>query len=198
MKRIDNFQLRKAIGREEFDYVQLCSVLREYRSPRQKIHDLLAAGVIQRFKKGLYIFGPDYNLEPICAEVLANLTYGPSCLSLEYALSYYGMIPERVDTYTSVTTKRKMHFQTPLGLYVYRHLPIELYPLGIELVAWDKRHSFLMASPEKALCDLLTLQPRENPVEELRLSTERLRPCRLRELNQTYGLPSIARVLATL
>lgn len=168
MSRIDTYQLRKLIPREEFDYLALTSALAGYSAPRQKIHELLKSGVITRVKKGLYVFGPDYNQAPVYPEVLANLIYGPSCLSLEYALSYHGLIPERVVELTSVTPKKDKFFDTPLGRFSYRHLAMARYPHGIEQVWLDAEHPVLMASPEKALCDYLSL----NKVEKLRGATE--------------------------
>ncbi len=113
----------------------------------QKINELLKAGVITRVKKGLYVFASEYNQAPVCKEVLANLIYGPSCLSLEYALSYHELIPERVETMTSVTPKRDKQFQTPLGLFTYRYLAIDKYPHGIKQVWIDSQHPVLMAIP---------------------------------------------------
>lgn len=223
MARMDIFQLRKAIPLEEFDYSLLCSAFSGYSGPRQKINRLLKSGVIVRVKKGLYVFGPDYNQSPICKEVLANLIYGPSCLSLEYALSYHGLILERVETLTSVTPKRDKEFNTPLGRFTYRYLGIEKYPHGIEQVliepgpkslTWDppsargtKGHSVLMASPEKALCDYLVLNKipiftETKEVErflasDLRIdpgSWKRLRPDVFKKLNEFYRNKNIARL----
>ena len=157
MTRIDAFQLRKAIPYEEFDYVLIGSALSEYSGVRQKINELLKAGVITRVKKGLYVFGPDYNQFPVCKEALANLIYGPSYISLEYALAFHGLIPERVETVTSVTPKRDKVFNTPLGRFTYRYLGLEKYPHRIEQVWVDRNHPVLMASLEKALCDTIVL-----------------------------------------
>lgn len=88
--------LRKLIGREEFDYPALMSALANYANPRDKVTSLLRQGVIIRVKKGLYVFGDDFRKRPFCRELLANLIYGPSYVSLDYALSYHGLIPERV------------------------------------------------------------------------------------------------------
>jgi predicted transcriptional regulator of viral defense system len=107
MTRIDAVKLRKIIPREEFDYALLTAALSEYAAPRQKINELLKSGVITRVKKGLYIFGPAYNQVPVCKEVLANLIYGPSCLSLEYALAYHGLIPERANCHECYSQERQ-------------------------------------------------------------------------------------------
>ncbi len=157
MQRVDAAKLRQKISSEEFDYTLLSSALANYSGLRQKINELLKAKVIIRVKKGLYVFGPGYSKAPLCKEVLANQIYGPSCISLEYALAFHGLIPERVETITSVTPKRDKQFQTPIGRFTYRFLGQEKYPLGIEQVWIDKSHPALMASPEKALCDYIAL-----------------------------------------
>jgi predicted transcriptional regulator of viral defense system len=89
--------IRKHIPNEEFDYQTLLHGLGQYSRPRDKISDLLRKGVIIRVKKGIYIFGEDYRRRPFSREILANLIYGPSYISLEYALHYFGLIPERVE-----------------------------------------------------------------------------------------------------
>ena len=128
MTKLNTFDLRNAIGREEFDHPQLVSALSAYEAVQQKIHELLKAGIIIRVKKGLYAFGPKIRQRPISQESLANLIYGPSCISMEYALSYHGLIPERVEIVTSVTPKKNKEFNTPIGLFTYRHLPLSKYP----------------------------------------------------------------------
>lgn len=205
MTLIDTFQLRKAIPLEEFDYALLTSALSPYTAVRQKINELLKAGVITRVKKGLYVFGPNYNQVPIRKEVLANLIYGPSCISLEYVLAFHGLIPERVETITSVSPKRNKDFKTPIGRFTYRHLGGEKYPYGIEQISMDSTHSVLMASPEKALCDYVTLNKRHKITDvekardflesDLRIDRQnwkRLDPNLLDQLNKYYRSESIA------
>jgi hypothetical protein len=145
--------LRRKITTEEFDYQALMDGLREYDRPRDKITDLLRQGAIVRIKKGIYIFGERYRRLPFSREVLANMIYGPSYISLDYALHYYGMIPERVEAVTSVTCNRGRRFSTPVGLFIYRGIPMNAYQIGIDQVVLDGGHTFLIAVPEKALSD---------------------------------------------
>jgi predicted transcriptional regulator of viral defense system len=211
MTKIDAFQLRKAIPREEFDYTLLTSALKEYSGVRQKINELLKAGMIVRVKKGLYIFGPRYNNAPVCKETLANLIYGPSCISLEYALAYHGLIPERVESIESVSPKRDKRFTTPIGRFNYRYLGVDKYPHGIDQVWIDKQHPVLMASPEKALCDYIHLnripdfstgeEAREFVESDLRIDSDKLsqlQPENLRRLNKHYRSKNIERILEIL
>lgn len=147
--------LRKKIPLEEFDYQALMGALSDYASPRDKVTSLLAKGVIIRVKKGLYIFGSEYRKRPYSREILANLLYGPSCVSCEYALSYYGLIPERVETVTSVTSKRNKTFSTPVGVFSYQCLPQVGFSIGMQRVELADGSAFLLAVPEKALADKL-------------------------------------------
>jgi len=145
--------LGKTIPSEEFDYQALVDALHDYAHPRDKISDLLAKGVIVRVKKGLYVFGDDYRSKPYSREILANLIYGPSCVSLEYALHQYGLIPERVEAITSVTTKRAKEFRTPVGLFKYRNIPEAGFHVGLQRVELNDGRAYLIACPEKALAD---------------------------------------------
>lgn len=145
-------QMRQKIGGEVFDYQVLQDALAGYRKPRDRITRLLAGEAIVRVKKGLYCFGEALRRDPLSREYLANLIYGPSYVSLEYALSYHGLIPERVETVTSVTTRHSRDFDTPFGTFSYRMLNGPRYSVGAVLEEAGKT-SFLMASPEKALAD---------------------------------------------
>ena len=145
--------LRKKVAGEEFDYQVLIDVLRGYEHPRDKITALLRQGVIIRVKKGIYVFGEKYSRGPFSREVLANMIYGPSYVSLDYALHYHGLIPERVEAVTSVTSGRGRRFSTPVGLFIYRMVPLRAYQIGIDQVQIEGGRPFLIATPEKALAD---------------------------------------------
>ncbi|MFB3844788.1 MAG: hypothetical protein ACE14O_03435 [Candidatus Cloacimonadaceae bacterium] len=135
-----------------FDYMYLLDRLKNYARPRDKITQLLRKGEIIRIRKGLYITPETAN--PYLKEILAGMIYGPSYISLEYALAHYQMIPEQIKVITSVTTGKPNLYTTPVGVFTYRHLKKELYPLGVEYFA-SGNGGFFMASREKALCDLI-------------------------------------------
>lgn len=211
MAKLNSFELRKIIGREEFDHPILMSALCDYHARDQKINELLKADAIIRVKKGLYAFGPGVRQKGICKESFASLIYGPSCISLEYALSFHGLIPERVETITSVTPKRDKEFNTPIGRFTYRYLSIEKYPHDIELQWIDDDHPILIASPEKALCDYVTLRKLpiiENSVEacaflesDMRIdrgSWSRFDVRKMLQLNKYYKNQNIVRLIEVL
>lgn len=128
----------------------------DYRSPNDKLARAVAAGEWIPLRRGLYLRG---KLSPnqVVLPVLANSLVGPSYVSLEYALSWYGLIPEGVVEVTSVTPRRSQQLSTPLGRFSYSHLPLPCYAVGMNLLNTSEGIGYLMASPEKALCDKLLL-----------------------------------------
>lgn len=99
---------------------------------------------------------------------LAGRIYGPSYLSLDFALYIYSLIPEAVyKTYTSATfNKHKAKkYQNHFGTFTYRDIPVVVYPLGV-LIHEENGYSYQIATPEKALCDkLYTISPVNNLTE---------------------------------
>jgi hypothetical protein len=145
--------LRSKIPHDEFDYQTLVSALGDYRRPRDRITTLLRQGTIIRVKKGLYVFGEADARGPVCREILANLIHGPSYVSLDSALQHHGLIPERVETMTSVTVNRAREFATPVGRFTYRRIPVVAFRTGVERVSVSGGRAYLLAVPEKALSD---------------------------------------------
>jgi predicted transcriptional regulator of viral defense system len=145
-------KIRKQITRDIFDYTQLMDVLKDYRKPRDVVSSLLREEQIIRIRKGLYIFGNLWQRNVISREILANLIYGPSVVSLDYALSWYGLIPERILQVTSVTTGRSREYETPLGRFSYAHLSEICFSQGITTIN-EASGNWLVAEPLKALTD---------------------------------------------
>jgi len=120
-------------------------------------------------KKGLYV--SSYYLDLIKAkgktedylEYLAGVVRSPSYLSLEYALSKYGLIPEAVFAITSITTKSTRSYQTALTSFYYRNLKTELFSGFIEKKL--EKQTIKMALPAKALFDYLYLKKFSSPAE---------------------------------
>lgn len=136
--------------------------LKQYASPASKLSRLIKKGDYIPIIKGLYetdASTPGY--------LLAGSIYGPSYLSFEFALAYYSLIPEAVYKFTSATydKKKKKQFETPFGTFTYSDVPAEVYPLGVIIVR-EGDYSYHIASPEKALCDMLyTKEPVANQRE---------------------------------
>lgn len=153
------------------DYPFMMELLKGFKQPRQKLSSLLKEGVLIRVKKGLYVLGERYSRGLYSREMLANLIYGPSYVSLEFALSYYGLIPERVVEVTSMTPARNKKFDTPLGRFSYHYLRVDKYAGGVSYVA-EEKGGFLIASKEKALADCVArhhaLKTRDEVADYLR------------------------------
>ncbi len=146
--------------------------LANYSNKNNKISRDIKNGKLTRIVKGLY--ETDSNTP---GYLLASSIYGPSYLSFDFALSYYGLIPEKVLAYTSATydKKKKKQYNTPFGTYLYRDVPKNAYSIGIKLIE-ENGYSYQIAIPEKALCDkLYTLSPLKNISELINLLFNDLR-----------------------
>ena len=139
------------------DYATLVTLLRDYRFPKDKIAAMEKQQQLIRIKKGLFVVAQQEGTSPISRELIANHLYGPSYVSLESALSYHNLIPERVYRVRSVTMKRFKMYDTPLGVFEYRTVSPEYFSIGIQQQVTQDNTAFLIASPEKALCDLIVL-----------------------------------------
>ena len=168
----------------ELDYQFVMDCLKTYKSPRAKLTRLLQSKALIRVRKGLYLWGPRFQRGPCCLELLANMIYGPSYVSLEKALQIYGLIPEHVELITSVTFKPKREFKTPVGNFSYTYCHFKSYPIGITTRPHSQYENPLIATPEKALTDMLILrrgkvtslqQIAEILLEDLRIEEEDIR-----------------------
>jgi len=144
-------------GNIPIDYATLVALLSRYRSPKDKITAMEKQQQLIRIKKGLYIVAPQNGMDAISRELIANHLYGPSYVSLESALSYHNLIPERVYPVRSVTMKRAKKYDTPVGAFDYRTVSSDYYSIGIQQQFSENKTTFLIASPEKALCDMIVL-----------------------------------------
>ena len=135
-----------------YDFQSLSIKYKEYSNIYQKIHNECEKGILVKIKRGLYT--DDLYDDK---EVIANICYGPSYISFEYALSYYGIIPEFVSTFTSATFGKKNNkiYHMKDSTFDYRSVPDEVFPMGILIMKNSKDISYKIASKEKALCDLL-------------------------------------------
>jgi hypothetical protein len=140
----------------------LLEILREYKRPNDKISELIKNGELISLRRGLYVPGPATGLPIPESFLIANHLRGPSYVSLEAALSYWGFIPERTYEISSVTIKLSKKIKTPVGRFGYHQLPTPYYSYGIRSVELTTNQLVLLASPEKAICDKIVLTPMVN------------------------------------
>jgi hypothetical protein len=189
--------MEKALFKAALPYLTtpyLLSLYSDYKSPRDKIKNLVKNGDLIHLKQGLYILGEMYG-RTYSKEVISGILYGPSAVSLEYALSFHGLIPERVEEITCICFKRAKIFRTPIGRFSYTFLPVEKYTCGLTY-QMTELGNYLIASPEKALCDKVYFSSVKGKGElsdflfsELRIEKGRLRkldPALLSRLAQVY------------
>lgn len=187
-------------------------LLKDYKRPYDKIHELVKGGELIQVKRGVYVPGPKIEVEKPAALLLANHLWGPSYVSLETALSHWGLIPERVYEISSVTLRNSKAYKTPVGRFSYVHVPHPYYAFGIKRVQLTQKQVVLMASPEKALCDKIITtsgvflrsirQALDFLTEDLRLEEDQLRALRTEDLrswvNDAPKSASLAMLVKTL
>lgn len=122
-------------------------------------------GWLIRLRQGYFAFA-EYLRKPDFALYIANRIYRPSYISLHTALSFYGIIPESVVQITSVSSLKTMFFENSFGEYTFKSIRSDLmFGYKPHLIADDR--TLLLATPEKALLDLLYLYPFYDSLEEL-------------------------------
>jgi len=110
-------------------------------------------GHLIMLRRGLYVLAEVAHKMDVMA--FATKIYQPSYVSMEMALSFYGIIPEAVFTVTSVTTRKTKEFKTPQGNFSYQKIKKEAFG-GYDTIKNDK-FSFNLALPEKAMVDFFYL-----------------------------------------
>jgi len=160
---------------------------------RVQLSRWVKTGKIYQLRRGLYSIAPPYQRKQPHPFLVANRLQKASYVSLQSALSFYGLIPEVVNITTSVSTGRPERLETPLGTYEFRHIKTELL-FGYQMAELGEQ-SALVATPEKALLDLIYLQPGSDSatyLKELRLqNTEKLDKDLLRKQSEKFNTPKL-------
>ncbi|MBI4062788.1 MAG: hypothetical protein HY401_00625 [Elusimicrobia bacterium] len=157
----------------------------------------LKAEKIIRLKRGLYTLPDDRRKSLFSLRWLANTLYSPSYVSLEYALYWYDMIPEKVVPVSSISVLKTYAVANPLGRFIYRNLKKELF-FGFEETLDEFKRPVLMATREKALLDYIYFykgwQTTEEFLEEsIRLQQlETLQKKRLKSYAKKFDLKRIS------
>ena len=120
----------------------------------QKIRLLERDKQVVRLKRGLYVCSPEVTGIALSTELIANHLYAPSYVSMSSALRYYGLIPEAVYVTQSMTLKHSRDFDTPIGRFEYTQISKDAFSVGLASIRKDG-YAFVIATPEKALCDLV-------------------------------------------
>ena len=163
---------------------------------RRQLSRWMEASRLLQFRRGLYSLAPPFQKVRPHPFLVANRLVPGSYVSLQAALAHFALIPESVPVTTSVTVGRPGRWDTPLGSFEFRHLQEELLrgfqrtPLAAGQEAW-------VATPEKALLDLVYLEPEGdslNYLTELRLQNlDGLDPGEIRRLAELSGKPKLRR-----
>lgn len=126
---------------------------------RTALYRFRKTGRLLELRRGVYAFEERYRKIPLPGTTVAGFLYPPSYLSELWALSWYGVIPEKTMVYTSVTTRTTRTFKNSFGRFRYRTLKQSMFH-GFETqkVAGEPVR---VASPEKALMDFWYLEAGE-------------------------------------
>lgn len=143
-------------------------------------------GVIKRIKSGKYLF----SLSNISEFEIANFLTIPSYISLESALSFYGILSQFPYTITSITSNKSKRIVYADKEYEFAHLKSKYF------FGFAKRDNFLIATPEKALLDevyFMAKKLRKIPLEELDLT--KLNKKRLKAMVKNYNFVPLRKLL---
>ncbi len=143
---------------------ELLEKYKNYSNPKDKIKREIDSGKFYKVNRGIY--EDNINVE---GYLLANVIESPSYLSFEYALSKYGLILEQVKVYTSATTLKRhnKYISNIFGNYYYTDIPVDVWNMGI-IIKEENNYTYMIATPEKALCDLLYKKPQVTSVKQLK------------------------------
>lgn len=122
-----------------------------------KIKRAVQNGLLIRLKKEFYVINRESNPQKVDLFEISGVLYGPSYVSFQSALSYHQWIPETVCVVTLATSKRRVNIETEIAQFDYRHIPMEVFPIGVA-ASKERTEHFLIAHPWKALADIIYVQ----------------------------------------
>lgn len=182
-----NMNVRRTIqpyARVPLTHTLVQEAFSEYNRPNDKIHELIQSGDLIALRRGLYVPGENLDLPTPHLFLIANHLRGPSYVSCETALAYWGLIPERVEEISSVTLRTAHTYTNALGRFTFRRLRSPYYSFGLRSELLGEQQRAVIASPEKALCDTIILtsgvnlrsvvQTRDYLLEDMRLDESQL------------------------
>jgi hypothetical protein len=168
---------------------------------RRQLSRWTAAGKIYQLRRGLYCLAPPYQKVIPDPFLIANRLRPGSYVSMQSALAYYEMIPESVYLTSSITARRPETITNHLGQFDFRHVKVS-WLCGYRLIDVGNAQKAFVAAPEKALLDLVYLQPGGDSIDylrELRLQTlEKLDFDRMNQLAGQANKPKLLRAVSIL
>ena len=177
-----------------FTYSDVLVWLGEGRnSVRGLVKRAIASGEIIHIRRGLYCLAPKYRRHSISRNVIANILYGPSYVSMETALAVHGWIPEAVHSVVSVSSGRAKSFETPLGYFDYMQVGQRPLLAAVERMQDESSACFLVAKPLKAIADYIASRGMDwsgaEPLEEsLRIERGNLDSLTSEDFNELDGV----------
>ena len=171
---------------------------------RNQLTRWVKKGRLIGLRRGVYLLNRNDRKMEVDNNVVANILYEPSYLSLEYALNFYGIIPEAVADLTSVTTRKTMRFSNELGNFIYQKIKPRAFR-GFKKVG-EGKNSFFIAEAEKAVADFLylnlskfTTDPKDILEKSYRFQNiDELNPDRLLELGKLFKTKKLMRIIKEL
>ena len=168
---------------------------------RNQISRWVQKGLLIRLKKGVYLLNNDDRAVNPSNMFIANQLYAPSYISLETAMSFYGIIPEAVADITSVTTKKTARFRNNLGVFIYQHIKPDAF-MGFISVKDSNGYDVFLALPEKAIVDFFYLNMhrftainKDIFVDSFRFQNLEDISCRkIREFADRFNSPKLGRI----
>lgn len=185
--------LAERYNKAPFTRQVMLDMFKDYKRPNDKISDLIKNGSLISLKKGLYVPGEKIQLNAPEPFLIANYLWGPSYVSLETALAYWDLIPERVYEISSMTMRPSKKINNAIGRFSYRFVPSPYYSFGVKSVELAVGQVALIASPEKALCDKIVStkglllrsvsQTHSFLIDDLRMDRIKLQQLNLKEIS---------------
>lgn len=173
----------------------LASSPRDLPKTRVALSRWVKSGRLIQVKRGMYVLSEDYAFQPIDWEYVATFACRPSYISLHYAMSSYGLIPEHVPNVTLVTTMRPGTIELKDRRLIYQHIKKELF-WGYE-IRGEKNFPVFFAEPEKAVLDTFyftSAKINASFIEEMRFqNTEVLNIDKFMEYAKKFKSPKIMR-----
>jgi predicted transcriptional regulator of viral defense system len=165
------------------------------------------SGQVVQLKKGVYMtnrFQDLHHAEPDFSAAVSAILLPQSYLSLEFVLQQRAILTDVTYPVTAVTFKNTRAIENKLGAFIYRHIKTALFT-GFTIRDFHGI-PFAIASPAKALFDLLYLRPALSPLrpremnlaEELRLNLDELTQVERDEFREYIQLSNSKKMQAIL